>query len=95
VGAGCVYVGGHRLHFNANVGLAATSVVDIFHAGRRIGGKGHRPWPGRVSLVRFGHFWDCQWQWCKLDFLRGVLKVRKEMYFFPIILFRLEFKKDL
>jgi len=29
---GCVCVGGHRLHFNANVGLAATSVVDIFQA---------------------------------------------------------------
>lgn len=34
--------------------------------------EGRGPWPGRVSLVRFGHFWDWQWQWCKLDLINGV-----------------------
>lgn len=56
-----ICMGGRRLHFDANVGLAATSVVDIFHAGFEIlegfrEGRLQGPWLGRVSLVRFGHF---------------------------------------
>lgn len=79
-----VGMSGRRLHFNANVGLAATSVVDIFHAegdgevlemvGRWYGtgwvgmGGGQARARTRVACSFWAFFWDWQLQWRKWNF---------------------------